>query len=107
MIQYITGDATKPTTTKGIRIIAHVNNDQGSWGSGFVIALSKRWSQPEANYRAWKDLSLGEIQITPVKDEHGRLYVANMIAQHEYVSPHNPVALRYGALGRCMMDLKR
>jgi len=107
MIDYVTGDATKPTATDGLRVIAHIVNDQHGWGSGFVVALSKRWPQPEAHYRAWGGLTLGEVQVVPVKDEHGRLYVANMAAQHKYVSEDNPVALDYGALVHCLTDLKK
>ena len=40
-IQFITGDATAPIG-KGNRIIAHVCNDIGAWGAGFVLAISKR-----------------------------------------------------------------
>jgi len=111
MINYITGDATKPQTpVKGpTRIIAHVCNDQGGWGSGFVIALSKRWSQPEAKYRQWskqESFGLGHIQLVPVKDEFGRLHVAKMVAQHKYVSEDNPVAIRYEDLAICMLKLR-
>lgn len=49
-IQYITGDATDPTGG-GNKIIAHVCNDIGAWGAGFVLAISRRWPQPEAEYR--------------------------------------------------------
>lgn len=42
---YLTGDATAPGGT-GTRIIAHVCNDIGHWGKGFVLAISKRWPEP-------------------------------------------------------------
>jgi hypothetical protein len=32
--------------------IAHVCNDRGGWGKGFVMAISQRWPQPEMEYRA-------------------------------------------------------
>ncbi|MBV9509840.1 MAG: Appr-1-p processing protein, partial [Caulobacteraceae bacterium] len=51
-ITYLKGDATQPTG-KGNKIIAHICNDLGGWGKGFVLALSKRWPQPEAAFRQW------------------------------------------------------
>src|SRR4029077_8760714 len=30
-----------------------VCNDAGGWGKGFVIAVSRRWPEPERRYRAW------------------------------------------------------
>jgi O-acetyl-ADP-ribose deacetylase (regulator of RNase III) len=83
-IQYIIGDATAPSIT-GNKIICHVCNDIGGWGKGFVLALSKRWPEPEAAYRAWhrdrehNDFALGAVQLVPVEQE---LWVANMIGQH-------------------------
>ena len=52
-ITYLQGDATQPQS-KGNRIIAHVCNDLGGWGKGFVLAISKRWPEPEAEYRLWR-----------------------------------------------------
>jgi hypothetical protein len=40
-IQYRIGDATAPTTD-GNKFIAHICNDIGGWGKGFVLAISKR-----------------------------------------------------------------
>ena len=51
-IRYLKGDATCPQA-KGVKIICHVCNDIGGWGKGFVLALSRRWEQPESEYRAW------------------------------------------------------
>lgn len=52
-IEYLRGDATVPCKSDGIRIIAHICNDCGGWGSGFVVAISRRWSEPESQYRKW------------------------------------------------------
>lgn len=53
-IRHVKGDATQPQAkVKANRIIAHMCNDLDGWGKGFVLALSKRWSGPEAAYRAW------------------------------------------------------
>lgn len=106
MIAYITGDATRPKGY-GIRIIAHVVNNRGGWGRGFVLALSRRWSYPEQSYRAWAKSSdgtfeLGHVQLVKVEPH---TYVANMVAQDGYGSTTNQVPLRYYALEECLKEL--
>ncbi|WP_432153773.1 macro domain-containing protein [Streptomyces tricolor] len=82
-ITYVRGDATVPSV-KGVKVIAHVCNDIGGWGKGFVLALSRRWPEPEAAYRAWhrdrarNDFGLGAVQLVRV-DPY--VWVANMIGQ--------------------------
>jgi O-acetyl-ADP-ribose deacetylase (regulator of RNase III) len=84
-LSYLIGDATAPTSA-GNRIIAHICNDIGGWGRGFVLAISKRWPQPEAVYREWyrnrdhNDFALGAVQFVQVEAD---IWVANMIGQHE------------------------
>lgn len=51
-LTYQIGDATQPNGD-GPRIIVHVCNDVGGWGKGFVVAVSKRWREPERRYRSW------------------------------------------------------
>lgn len=83
-IKYINGDATYPIGD-GYKIIAHVNNDIGAWGAGFVLAISKRWNLPEKEYKNWrksvypKELPLGAVQFIKVEKD---IIVANMIGQH-------------------------
>lgn len=104
-ITYLIGDATAPGG-RGPGVIAHVCNDSSGWGRGFVAAISRRWPEPEAAYRRWarigQDFGLGMVQLVKV-DDH--LCVANMVAQHGYVGPANPVAIRYDALARCLSKL--
>ncbi len=113
-INYITGDATLPQG-EGVKIIAHVCNDIGGWGRGFVLAVSKRWPQPEREYRNWHrqkrhlsqdsesvPFSLGEVQLVNVTSD---TYVANMIGQHD-VRFHNGVPpVRYGAIREALRTL--
>lgn len=40
-ITYLKGDATNPQSEEN-KIIAHICNDIGGWGKGFVVAISKR-----------------------------------------------------------------
>ena len=104
-ITYVVGDATAPHGP-GPGVIAHVCNDSGGWGKGFVLAISRRWPEPEAAYRRWartgEKFGLGMVQLVTVEDH---LSVANMVAQHGYVSPAHPVAIRYDALARCLSTL--
>lgn len=81
-IKCVIGDATQPYGDDR-KIIVHVCNDIGAWGKGFVLALSKRWQAPEAEYRtAFKqDLvpQLGDVQFVEVEPT---ITVANIIGQH-------------------------
>ena len=81
-IRYTIGDATRPQGD-GRKVIAHICNDEGKWGAGFVLAISKRWKEPELQYREWSRQvpppQLGAVQFVDV--EPG-LTVANMIGQH-------------------------
>ena len=85
-VRYIKGDATAPIGQGTNRIIVHVCNDIGGWGLGFVLAISKRWSEPEGEYSRWfkqahgGSLPLGAVQFVKVEDD---IWVANLIGQHK------------------------
>lgn len=107
-LRFVTGDATYPQA-QGPAIIAHVCNDIGHWGSGFVVAVSKRWPRPERDYRAWyrdravNGFGLGAVQLVPVQSG---LWVANMVGQHgtsPSASGRPPV--RYRAVRQCLDTL--
>lgn len=105
-INYITGSVLEPTI-KGNKIICHVCNDIGGWGSGFVLAISNKWHQPENAYRKWfrsgENFELGFIQIVKTEEE---MYVANMIAQHKTINlDNNPIPIKYYALETCLNKL--
>lgn len=106
-ISYLKGDATAPVGD-GNRIICHVCNDIGGWGRGFVTALSKRWKEPEADFRAWykqgesKGFRLGAIQLVRVAPN---LEVANMIAQRDIRTIGGVPPIRYDALTECLTAL--
>ncbi|MGW5395546.1 macro domain-containing protein [Streptomyces sp. NPDC003952] len=103
----IRGDATSPQA-HGPKIIAHVCNDLGGWGKGFVLALSKRWSEPEAAYRAWhrgrsgNDFALGAVQLVQVRPD---TWVANMVGQHGMRTGSGGPPVRYEAIERCLTRL--
>ena len=106
-IRYVKGDATQPQA-KGNKVIAHVCNDLGGWGKGFVLAVSKRWPEPEAAYRAWhrdrskNDFGLGAIQLVPVEPY---VWVANMVAQRGMKTGSNGPPIRYDAVRACLRRL--
>ncbi len=106
-IHYLIGDATAPAAD-GTKIIAHVCNDVGGWGKGFVLAISKRWPEPEAAYREWhrnreqNDFGLGSVQLVQV---HPDLWIANMIGQHGLKRQGGRPPIRYEAVTACLEKL--
>lgn len=109
-IKYITGgDATDPQGD-GFKLIIHCCNDIGAWGSGFVMALSRKWDGPEDAYRRWAKIKgvnailpfkLGFCQSAGTTQED--IIVVNMIAQHN-VGPDADgfPPIRYWALDACL-----
>ncbi|MFD0432238.1 Appr-1-p processing protein [Streptomyces sp. WAC 01325] len=99
-ITYIRGDATVPSV-KGVKVIAHVCNDIGGWGKGFVVAISRRWPEPEKSYRAWhrerasNDFALGAVQFVQVEPY---VWVANMVGQRGIRTGSKGVPVRYEAM---------
>jgi O-acetyl-ADP-ribose deacetylase (regulator of RNase III) len=98
MIRYIVADATQPEGA-GLKVICHICNDRGAWGAGFVLALSRRWPEPELLYREHSSLALGEVMFATVADD---IMVANMVAQHGFPTSERPVAVDYVALEECL-----
>lgn len=112
MIQYLVGDATDPKV-EGNKIIAHVCNDIGGWGRGFVLSLSRkfpeversyrRWYQEQDNHEEWPPFRLGEIVFVKVTPD---ITIANMIAQHGIMPKDDGTPpIRYGALEGCLIDV--
>ncbi|GAB0105650.1 macro domain-containing protein [Nocardia sp. JMUB6875] len=106
-IIYKTGDATVPNAD-GSAVIAHICNDLGRWGKGFVVAVSARWKQPERAYRDWyrqresNDFGLGAVQFVRVAPD---VHVANMIGQHGIRSSADGPPIRYGAVDQALEKL--
>ena len=109
---YVLGDATDPIKTPAV--IAHVCNDIGGWGRGFVTALSAKNPTPEKVYRSWHKngfflrsssetqripFELGQVQYASFGDN---VQVANMIAQHGVRWEGKVPPIRYEALGNCL-----
>ncbi|BCJ40799.1 Appr-1-p processing protein [Actinoplanes ianthinogenes] len=118
-VSYVEGDATAPLGD-GPRIIAHVCNDIGAWGRGIVRTISRRWPEPEREFRRWhaagqadRPFRLGAVQLVPVAPD---LWVANMVGQHGIVTErglrtatgYDPAAgppVRYEAIRECLTTL--
>ncbi|MFI6011028.1 macro domain-containing protein [Streptomyces sp. NPDC051243] len=106
-ITYIRGDATVPSV-KGVKVIAHVCNDIGGWGKGFVLAISRRWPEPEKSYRAWhreraaNDFGLGAVQFVQVEPY---VWVANMVGQRGIRTGSKGAPVRYQAIDAALERL--
>ena len=108
-IDYVKGDATEPIG-EGKKLICHCCNDIGGWGSGFVVALSKKWDDPEIEYRRWandnnynKPFMLGQVQYVRVERD---IAVANMIGQSGVGGFHELSPIRYGAIEECLIRIR-
>jgi O-acetyl-ADP-ribose deacetylase (regulator of RNase III) len=104
-ITYLIGDATNPSQA-GPKVIAHVCNDIGGWGKGFVLAITQRCPGPETQYREWfarresNDFALRKVQFVEVGEG---LWVANMIAQHKLgPGADGSPPIRYDELKSCL-----
>ncbi len=93
-----------------MKVIAHICNDLGGWGAGFVLALSKRWPEPERAYREWyraragNDFQLGSMQLVRVAES---TYVANMVAQQGLRASSQGPPIRYEAVRECLSKLAK
>ncbi|CAM5450474.1 Appr-1-p processing protein [Streptomyces spiroverticillatus] len=102
LLKIIAGDATDPQA-KGPKIITHVCNDLGGWGKGFVLAISRRWPEPEQQYRRWhreragNDFALGAVQLVQVRPD---IWVANLIGQHGIRTGSGGPPIRYEAVSQ-------
>ena len=104
MITYVKGDATRPMG-EGIKLLIHVCNDKGAWGAGFVMALSRRWKEPEMMYRMMPKRTLGMIQTVSVDND---IIVVNMIAQTLFTRrPLGKIPLSYPALEKCLKKVNK
>ena len=103
-INYVVGDATAPEG-EGIKIICHICNNKNKWGAGFVMALSKKWVEPETYYRTMIEYKLGDMEIVPVE---ANVFVANMIAQDNIISNLNEndkPPIRYHAVAEALYKI--
>lgn len=100
-IKYVKGDATAPIG-EGSKIIPHCCNNENRWGAGFVLALSKKWKQPEIAYHMLKNMTLGNVQFVRVEDT---IIVANMIGQDGVEIKNGIPPVRYNAIRECLIKV--
>jgi O-acetyl-ADP-ribose deacetylase (regulator of RNase III) len=105
MLHYLIGDATEPTQKPAL--ICHVCNDKGRWGSGFVVAVSKKNDAPQKLYESWHkecggDLPLGSVQTAPYTEG---CTVANMVGQHDTKPINGEPPIRYKALRQALKSV--
>ncbi len=104
-INFVVGDATKPIVKP--TIICHCCNNIGGWGSGFVVALSKKWEKPERKYRKWFEernnpdsfyppFKLGQVDL--VNTSSNNIAVANIIGQNGVRGEGNLKPIVYEAI---------
>ncbi|QOI67532.1 hypothetical protein SEA_BEUFFERT_157 [Streptomyces phage Beuffert] len=111
MVKYVKGDATKPIGD-GLKIIAHVTNDEGLWGSGFVLAVDKLSPRPRKFYlethadymeQGFIFSPLGMVELVVAAPD---IYVCNMTAQHRTIrTVEKPIC--YKSLEACLDKLAR
>ena len=97
-LRYLIGDATDPVQKPAI--IAHCCNSVNKWGSGFVLALSAKFPEPEKEYHNWFATGkpqLGDVQFVTVAPD---LIVANIIGQEGTRWKGNVPPIRYDALAK-------
>jgi O-acetyl-ADP-ribose deacetylase (regulator of RNase III) len=110
VITYVNGDATVPIGD-GNKVIAHIVNDVGAWGAGFVLAVTRRWPDPERKYRDWfaerkkNDFGLGAVQFVKIHCKPEMLFVANMCGQSGLRGARLGPPIRYDALAKCLQTL--
>lgn len=108
MITHIKGDATEILETDKPVIIAHIVNDIGVWGSGFVLAVSKKWPHVRDEYLKSFELKinfeLGNNQYVKAEKD---IYIANMIAQRSIISKSKIPPIKYDALEKSLLDLNK
>jgi O-acetyl-ADP-ribose deacetylase (regulator of RNase III) len=104
-IKYVIGNATNPLG-EGQKIVAHICNDLGKWGKGFVMAVSKKWETTRDQYLEWynkNEAKLGEVQFIRVGSH---ITIANMIGQKGIKTGSNGSPIRYDYLEQCFEKLR-
>lgn len=77
-------------------------------GQGFVLAISRRRSEPDRAYRdrhrerAGNDFGLGATQLVQVRPD---VWVANMVAQRGIRSVSSGPPIRYDVVARCLTTI--
>jgi len=104
-MKYIEGDLFDhvPTEDDEVVIIAHVCNDIGAWGAGFVVPLGRKYPSARQSFIDMTERNLGEVMFVPQAD---KIVVANMIGQEgtgpKFEGDKMIPPIRYEALKKCL-----
>lgn len=105
-IKYINGDATLPQGD-GKKLVIHIVNDIGRFGSGFAKAVMDRYPIVRASYiekfEKGNPLRLADVQFVKVNDD---LWFANMVGQSGVIGKNNPIPIKYDAVRKCLQKVK-
>lgn len=107
MIEYVKGDATLPQG-EGIKIVVHIVNDLGLFGSGFAKCVAEKYPIVREKYREWAltgtNFGLGSTQVVKITDT---LYFINLIGQRGVRAvgdTKSPAPIKYFAVKRGLKD---
>lgn len=114
-IEYVTGDASLPqqATLRTWNIIAHICNNRGSWGKGFVVPLGQRY--PNAMKKYLEESQQGKAVLgtcsSVVCENTGKykLGVVNMVAQDgfelRFTADGTKPPVDYESVDKCLETL--
>jgi O-acetyl-ADP-ribose deacetylase (regulator of RNase III) len=116
-LKYRLGDATQPYGNDN-KVLVHICNDVGAWGKGFVVAISRRWPEPERQYRRWyrrrfitnhnhegeleQPFQLGAVDYVKVEAD---LWVANLLGQRGLRPVKKRPPIRYNAVRKGLLNI--
>jgi len=106
-LTYRSGDVTK---TNDKCVIAHICNDVGLWGRGFVNEITKTFGEePRNKYREWYMkrigfLKLGDVQFVEVNEN---VTIANMIGQKGVRQIGGQKPIRYDAVKEALCTVMK
>lgn len=111
LLQYKFGDATNPEMGDKPVVIAHICNDIGVFGAGFVVPLAKRYPVARDRYIEWAKtgsedsvrFELGNVQFVKISD---KLWIANMIGQKGIGMRRGP-PIRYDAVDSALLKVAK
>lgn len=72
---------------RGPKMIAHICNNAGVWGAGFVVPLGEKYPEAKRSYQSLRMFPLGYVDLVKVADD---VWVANIIGQT--MTPSSPGA---------------
>lgn len=114
-VEYVVGDATRPLRDKStyptIDVIAHIVNNAGGWGAGFVVPLGLKYPYARTSYNTWVNdhkaitpFALGKTLFIMI--QRPRLWVAHMCAQDGFPRIKTDRVVQYDALELCLAMLR-